>query len=146
MKTAPQPAIISRNPDFAIPATMEQLAALGVTAEEIAKGEKRFDFTHFGPWHLCRSIRAVVEFSHRDESGKVTLKAFFPARTMHAPRSCGYDLEGRIPFAGRKASAFTTSQMFELPDGRLVEVATLHLCRRSASDDTALAALAAALS
>jgi len=148
MKTAPQfpqPVILSRNPDFAIPATVEQLAALGVTPDEIAKGEKRFESVHSGPWQICRSLRAIVEFTGRDESGRATVKAFYPARTMHAPRPCGYDMEGRIPFAGRKASAFTTSQVFELPDGKLVEVATLHLCHRSASDDAALDALAASL-
>jgi hypothetical protein len=120
------PIIRMENPSSgAIPATFEQLAALGFTPEEIDAGEKRLEMELSGPWHVCRSIRGIVERAEfGDNYGKRWVE-FYPARKMTNPRSSGYDMEGHVSIAGRKSSAFTSSQMFELPDGRLVNCGIL---------------------
>lgn len=121
-------------PSGAVPATLETLAALGVTPADIAAGEKRFESVHSGPWAICLSITAIVEETEFGKSPAgitvVTSKAFWPARKCSNPRSMGYDMEGAISLGGKHRRVFTSSQLFELPDGRLVDVATLHLCNR----------------
>ena len=109
----------------AIPATAEQLVTLGLTPEEITAGEKRFKMSHHGPWQICAGLSAVVEIG--DFTPGQERKAFFPVRAMSAPKESGYAMEGRVSLGGRKYSAFTASQLFELPDGRLVNVATVFL-------------------
>lgn len=131
-----RPVIDTTNPPAgAIPATEEQLAALGVTPAEIAAGKKRFDMTHRGPWHICTSIAAIVEHSEYGDFSRVTRARFWPVRRMSNPRQNGHEMEGLISIDGRKIHAFTSSQFFELPDGRLVNVATLHLCHRTPAGD-----------
>lgn len=137
-----QPVIDYANPPAgAIPATEAQLAALGVTPAEIQAGEKRFQSTHAGPWHTCTSISAIVEHSEFGEHSRVTRARYWPVRRMHRPNPEGYSQAGRVSLGGKKIHAFTSSQLFQLPCGKLVEVATLHLCHRTASDSAALAAL-----
>jgi len=132
---------MSNPPAGAIPATEGQLAALGVTPAEIAAGEKRFDMTHRGPWHICTSLAAIVEHSEYGDFSQVTRARFWPVRRMSAPRENGYAMEGQVSIGGRKIPAFTSSQLFELPDGRLIDVATLHLCHRTPAGNAALASL-----
>lgn len=114
---------IENPPSGAIPATVEQLTALGFTAEEITAGEKRLEMECSGPWSVCRSLTGIVERAEfiPDSGSSKRFVEFYPARKMSNPRSCGYDMEGTISLAGRKSSAFTSSQLFELPDGRLVD-------------------------
>lgn len=99
-----------------IPVTLEQLHALGVTDTEIEAGAKRFETVSFGPWHQCHSIRGIVQNGD----------------TWHTPRTAGKIShlgmwsEGVISLNGKKRTVFTNSQLFELPDGRLVNVAVLY--------------------
>lgn len=115
-------------PAGAIPATREQLHALGVSDAEIDAGEKRFESRHVGAWSICASIRAIVAVC--DYKPDTRRDRYFPARTAHDVKECGYHMEGRISLGGRKRHVFTSSQIFELPDGRLVNVAILHVCTR----------------
>jgi hypothetical protein len=43
-------------------------------------------------------------------------------------KQSGHHLEGQASIKGKKVSAFTSSQLWQLPDGRLFETATIH-CR-----------------
>jgi len=128
MKTAP--IIRLENPPCgAIPATLEQLAALGFTPAEIEAGEKRGAMELRGPWSMCSAYTAPVErakFGDGDgyRYGKKWVE-FYAPRRMSRPRQSGYELEGRVSLAGRKLSAFTASQLFQLPDGRLVDCAVI---------------------
>ena len=124
MKTTPVLDILNP-PAGAIPATEAQLIALGLTPEDIAAGEKRGEMKTRGAWSIPVSYRAIVETKDFGEYSTVTRARFWPARTMHAPRQSGYELEGRVSLGGKKISAFTSSQLFELPDGRLVDCATI---------------------
>lgn len=127
MKT--QPVIRIENPKAgSVPATLEQLHALGVTDAEIAAGEKRLESTHVGPWHICTSLRGIVERAQFDRDAfpvKTEWKEFYPVRTMSRPRPMGFDMEGHISLNGKRVSAFTSSQLFELPGGRLIDVAVI---------------------
>lgn len=128
MKTSP--IIRLENPPAgAIPATLEQLAALGFTPAEIEAGEKRGTLETRGPWGMCSAFTAPVERAEFGDGegyryGKKWVE-FYAPRRMSNPRSCGYDLEGHISLAGRRVSAFTASQLFQLPDGRLVDCAVI---------------------
>lgn len=125
MNKHPIPVIdIVDPPHGAIPATINQLRALGVTDVEIDAGEKHFE-RHIGPWNLCSSIRGVV--ADCDDNQDSRREQFYPPRVAYDLKSCGYHAEGRISFGGRKRRVFTSSRLFELPDGRLVDVAILHL-------------------
>jgi hypothetical protein len=104
---------------------MEQLLTLGFTPEEIEAGEKRLESVHSGPWSICQSLRGIVERAEFGEYSRKMWVEFYPARKMSNPRSCGYDMEGTISLGGKKSSAFTSSQLFELPDGRLIDCGIL---------------------
>jgi hypothetical protein len=120
-----KPVIRIENPPAgAIPATVEQLTALGFTQAEIDAGEKRWEFLPF------RRFRAIVERAEwgKDQHGCNTGKAwveFYPVRTLTDTRENGYAMDGRVSLNGRKLSAFTSDALFELPDGRLISAAVI---------------------
>jgi hypothetical protein len=125
------PIITIINPRGSIPCTIEQLYALGVTDSDIAAGEKRFTIESFGPWNIISSITGIVEEATYTANGaEQNKKSFYPARKCSNPKSMGYDMEGTISLNGKRRNVFTSSQLFELPDGKLIDVATLHTCTR----------------
>ena len=77
-------------------------------------GEQRFEMKHHGPWNVIVSIRALAITL----DGKV-----FGMRRMSRPKESGYQMEGRVNIGHRKYRAFTSSKLFERPDGSLVDVA-----------------------
>lgn len=119
-----EPVIRLENPPAgSIPATLEQLRALGLTNSDIEAGEKRLESKHVGPWQICTSLRGIVEraeFDPNSISSRQKWVEFYSPRTMSAPKESGYQMEGRISLGGKKRSAFTSSILFELPDGKLI--------------------------
>lgn len=114
----------------ATPITREQLLALGIPATAIDAGEHRFDIETRGPWSipvrvsgLAETVERQAEFPHRETS--VTLHGI---RAMSAPTQSGYQMEGRVSLGGKKHRAFTASRLFQLPCGKLVDVACLYVC------------------
>lgn len=113
------------------PAALESL----IGADAIAKGERRFDLETVGPWRILRSIRGLAmtvesrepHYLDPDKTSPATV-AFHGLRTGRDCRTPGTWTDCRVSVGGRKRSAFTTSQLFELPDGRLIDVAVLY-CR-----------------
>lgn len=73
-----------------------------------------------GPWSAVISYRALAV----DRDGYV-----YGMRTLHKPRESGHELEGSVSIDGKKFRAFTSSQLFERPDGSLIDVATLYVCK-----------------
>ena len=118
---------IENPPAGAIPATVEQLTALGFTPAEIESGRKPFEFV---PHHRPDRIRAIVERAEwKDDPyglnvGKAWVE-FYSVRTLTDPRQNGYAMDGRVSLNGRKLSAFTSDALFELPDGRLISAAVI---------------------
>lgn len=83
-------------------------------------GELRFDLTLTPfPFASVRSVRGLAV----DQWGRV-----YGIRTLLNARESGYALEGRVRLAGKRFRAFTSSQLFQRPDGSLCSVATLHVC------------------
>ena len=115
-------------PSGAFPITYTELVALGVTTEEIGKGVSRGKMVSRGPWQLPVSYKAVCMSCEWGEYSSVTTAKAYGIRTLSAPRQEGYVLEGTVSVNGRKWRAFTSSQLFRLPDGKLVNVATIHAC------------------
>ncbi len=108
-----------------VKATREQLLALGLTSAEIEAGEKRFETETWGCYGVIRTLRAIVECGEFGEFSRMTWKQFYPMRTMSNPRQSGYDMEGVVSLGGIKSTCFTSSQLFQLPCGHLVDVAVI---------------------
>jgi len=130
MKTQPILDITSP-PLGATPATVEQLLVLGFSPAEIEAGEKRAEVETFGPWQTVSRLRGIVVSVEFDRSAfPARSKRFraWPVRSMARPRPMGYDMEGKISLGGVKVRAFTSSQLFELPDGKLINAFVLFAC------------------
>lgn len=109
------------------PATRDQLIALGIPPASVDAGRHRFDIETRGPCSrvcgLAESVTRQADYPHDETS--VTL---YGIRAMHAPQESGYQMEGWVPIGGRKHRAFTSSRLFRLPDGKLVDVDCLYVC------------------
>jgi hypothetical protein len=119
-----------------LPITYTELVALGITTEEIGNGEARGELKTCGPWQLPVSFRALCMSREWGEYSSVTSAKAYGIRTLSAPRQEGYVLEGTVSVNGRKVRGFTSSQLFELPDGKLVNVATIHACIKNEQTET----------
>lgn len=108
-----------------VKATREQLLELGVTSEEIEAGEKGFETETLGCYGVTRTVRAVVECGEFGEFHQIKWKDFYSMLTMSKPRQSGYEMDGVVSIGGRKDTCFTSSQLFELPCGKLVDVAVI---------------------
>ena len=130
MKTTPIIDITSP-PSGSIPATVDQLLALGVSPAEIEAGEKRSEMETFGPWQIITRVRGIVVSVEFDRSEFPTRSKRFrawPVKSMSRPREMGYDMEGKISLGGVEVRAFTSSQLFELPNGKLINCFVLFAC------------------
>jgi hypothetical protein len=113
---------IDNPPAGAIPITEAQWA-------ELIGGEPRDisgEMETAGPWHLPVRFRALAVSSTWDDYSIRKSVTIYGMRTMSRPIQAGYQLEGSVSLGGRKYSAFTSSELFELPDGRLFNVSTIH--------------------
>lgn len=111
--------------------TRAELLAFGITEAEIAAGESRGKLkTWGGMWQLPRSFRALCMSATWGEGsrGHRDTATCYGIRTLSAPRQSGHCLEGRVSVNGKSVRGFTSSQLFELEDGSLVDVATIHAC------------------
>lgn len=80
--------------------------------------EQRLNLKTVGPWNIIYSINGLVvktNFSTKE----LTIHGY---RTMFDCRQSGYEIEGRVSIGGKKYSCFTSSELFELEDGRLIDV------------------------
>ena len=111
-------------PEPAIPVSWELADRLGIRSTD-----RRFDIETRGPWQIAVRLCAPVAASYFDRSKPYTVTRGFSllsdCGTMTDPRQSGYDMEGRVSVAGKKVSAFTSSQLFRLPDGSLRDCAII---------------------
>ena len=126
----PSPVLSFPNAPVALPVTVPQLLALGVPQSAIDAGEMRGEIKTFGPWHIPISYKALAISCVWREEGYSRPKdvTVYGLRTLSKPNSSGHELEGKVSLNGQRWRAFTSSQLFELPDKRLVNVATVHVC------------------
>lgn len=128
MKT--QPLFVLPYEAGAIPITEAQ-ARLLFTDAELEKGEARGEIKHFGPWQIIQSYRAICTSNtfnrevYPTEHGPLHV---YGKRVLSHPRESGYQLEGSVSIGGKSFRAFTSSQLFELPNGKLINAATIHAC------------------
>jgi len=52
-------------------------------------------------------------------TGEITI---YGNRTLSNPKPGGYELEGRVSLQGKKHTAFTSSHLFDLENGHLIDV------------------------
>lgn len=90
--------------------------------------DTRGELTTIGPWCLpVRYVAPCVSYIWGPHSAIVSV-TLYGMRTLTALRESGYQLEGRVSIGGKKYRGFTSSQLWQLPDGRLLETATIHAC------------------
>lgn len=112
--------------------TAEQ-AALLFTEEQIQKRDSvRGEIETYGPWHIIKSYTALAT-THDWKDGPTCRLAdgpltIFGKRKLSKTSPIGHQLEGTVHVKGGRYRAFTSSQLFQLPSGDLIDVAILHVC------------------
>lgn len=135
MKTHRTPPLVLPNTSAALPVSFEQ-ARQFLGEEAIASGERRLAIQTAGPWSIicaCKGLAVTAEWvPHPSFPG--TDRKEVKSYTLHGERALcratpsGYALEGEVSIEGKKWRAFTSSLLFRLPDGKLVNCAVLHVC------------------
>ncbi len=118
--------------------TWEQAKSF-LSEADIKAGQQRGKLTTQGPWGIPVSYKALATTQIWEDSVPWDLSPGLPIgslrvfgpRTLTGIRQDGHALEGRVSINGKSYRAFTSSQLFELPDGTLVDVAILHVCGRT---------------
>jgi hypothetical protein len=86
----------------------------------------------YGPWRLPVRYKApAVSYSWGPHNRLESVTLYGP-RTLNALRESGYCLEGRCSIAGHTRRGMTGAQLWELPDGTLIETAVIHVCAPTA--------------
>lgn len=111
--------------------TSEQAAALFSPAE-LSAGEKRLTVKSVGEWHVPVSATGLaVSFDHdadrADYYANPQPLIVYGERTMTNWKQLGYEAEGKVSIGGKRVRAFTSSKLFQLPDGQLLSCGVLHL-------------------
>ena len=81
-----------------------------------------------GPWSIPVRFTAPAVSVVWGEFSCMESITLYGSRVMGNLSQSGYHMEGRVSIKGRKVSAFTSSQLWQLPDGRLFETSVIH-CR-----------------
>lgn len=80
----------------------------------------------YGPWSLpVRYVAPCITYV-RGEFSSIKSVTLYGPRTLSKLTQAGYHLEGRLSLLGRTTTGFTSSRLFKLPDGRLLETAVIH--------------------
>jgi hypothetical protein len=107
----------------------EQQARLLFTDSEIEKGEARGEMSTVGMWQLPVRYRAVCTSNSFDREsfpiGHGPLNVY-GKRCLVDIRQAGFEIEGRVTVNGKKHRGFSSSQLFELPSGKLISCAIIH--------------------
>lgn len=88
---------------------------------DITKKEQRLEIETQGPWNIiskCYGLATRKDFN----TGEITIYGY---RTLSNPMESGYELEGRVSIKGIKRAAFTSSHLFELDNGHMINVGIL---------------------
>jgi hypothetical protein len=122
----------------ALPITRQELIEMGISEEQIESGEARGELKTSGPWQIPVSYKALCTSSKWDAEktadyrrGSVLSVTFYGMRTMNKIRQSGYEIEGYVSVNGKKCSCFSSSQLFELENGKLIDVAVIHARMRN---------------
>lgn len=110
-----------------VPITEEQW--LTYVSHSSSLEDQRGDLEICGPWHLpVRFIAPCLTYTWGEHSSIQTV-TLYGKRTLGRLKESGYCLEGSLSLGGQKVTGFTSSQLFRLPGGRLLESAVIHARR-----------------
>lgn len=88
--------------------------------------DQRGDLETMGPWQIpVRFTAPAVSITW--EKGFIRAYTLYGPRTLSRPQQASYHLEGQVSVGGKKRKAYTSSVMCRLPDGKLLETATINL-------------------
>lgn len=87
--------------------------------------DQRGELETVGMWNVPVAFKAPAVSAVWGEYGAVTYTLYGP-RTLSGCYQSGYHLEGTVSIKNQKRKAFTSSLLCELPDGTLLETATIH--------------------
>ena len=105
-------------------AELEKLLGIKIDIEKL--DDIHGELKTIGAWNIPVSYRALTITATFGEYSKYESVTVYGIRTMTNCRQSGYDLEGYVSINGKKYSCFTSSQLFEFPDGKLINVAVIH--------------------
>lgn len=81
-----------------------------------------------GEWQIPVKYRALAvrkNWKSNKYGDYIETVTLYGKRTLGDIKEDGYKLTGRVSINGKKIRAYTSSVLFELPDGRLYEVAVI---------------------
>ena len=110
-------------PSGAVPITFEQWQSfMGPHYQD-----QSFDLETIGPWYIPIKCKALA-VSYTWANGFTDTITLHGKRSLQKPRQESYHLAGTVSINGQTVRGFTSSQLFKLPDGRLLDVAVVHVC------------------
>lgn len=113
----------------ALPITKKELIDIGITEKQIAAGEMRGEMKTIGPWRIPVSYRSVcmsIVYNRETWQTKTENVTMYGFRTMNKIHQSGYEIDGWVSIHGKKVSCFSSSQLFELETGELINIAIIH--------------------
>lgn len=117
------------NPESsALPITQAELEnLLGIKLDIDNLDDIHGNLKTYGYWSLPISYRALAMATlYSIDRTHIISETAYGLRTMTNCRQSGYNLEGYVSINGKKYSCFTSSQLFELENGKLINVAVIH--------------------
>jgi hypothetical protein len=112
--------------------------ALKLTAEQWQQyvspnlEDQRGELETVGVWSIPVAFKAPAVSAVFGEYGFIETYTLYGPRTLSGCYESGYQLEGTVSVKGKKVRGFTSSLLCELPDGTLLETATIHACMNGA--------------
>ncbi len=112
--------------------TIDQATSL-FAPTEIHNGQMRGESEFNGEGHIL-SRHVALATTHEWKEGPTGLRPAGPLtiygkRALHCSQPCEQGLEGVVCVEGKQFRAYTSRVYFELPDGRLIDCAILHVCK-----------------
>jgi hypothetical protein len=117
--------IVINDPQVAIVLTPEQAKEIGL---ETSEDQQRGEFKTVNNWcNTPISFKTICMSAKYTTEGytKCYEKTIYGIRTLTNIRSSGYEIEGYVSIKGKKYSAFSSSQMFEV-EGKLIDAQIIH--------------------
>lgn len=119
--------IVITNPAGAIELTEDQAQQIGLN---ITQDEQHGELKTFGVWNIPVSFKAICMSAKYSEMrlpllSDCTEKTIYGIRTLTNVRNSGYDLEGYVSIKGKKYTAFTSSELFQV-NGKLINASIIH--------------------
>lgn len=119
--------------ESALRITKQELINFGINEKDIKEGQAKGDLKTFGPWQIPISYKALAIETNYTPKEQQRFSAQCEDKTIHGLRAMGdcrqngHCLMGRVSIKGKKVKGFTDSQLFELENGDLVDVATIEI-------------------